>query len=121
MAEVKLRVLVVDDDEDILFMLSDALRARGYRVAVARDGAEAVEIATAFDPDVALVDVILPDVSGITLASLLRGASPAAPRIVAYSGWNVLKLRAAVDRGLFDDLVLKPASLESIEKALRPH
>lgn len=119
--EITLRVLVVDDDQDVLVMLSDALRARGYEVATARDGREAVELAATFEPDVALVDVVLPDVSGITLASILRGATEqdGAPRIVAYSGSDALKLREAVDRGLFDDCVVKPASLERIERAIR--
>jgi two-component system OmpR family response regulator len=119
--DVTLRVLVVDDDEDVLIMLGDALRARGYEVATASDGGSAVDLAESFEPDVALVDVVLPDVSGITLASILRGATPhdGSPRIVAYSGSDVHKLREAVDRGLFDDCVVKPATLERIERAIR--
>jgi len=121
--EVTLRVLVVDDDEDVLVMIGDALRARGYEVATAREGREAIELAEAFEPDVALVDVVLPDVSGITLASILRGATPheGRPRIVAYSGSDALKLREAVVRGLFDDCVVKPATLERIERAIRAY
>lgn len=117
-----MRVLVVDDDEEVLDMLGDALRARGFEVATASDGQAAIDLAATFEPDVALVDVVLPDVSGITLASILRGATPedGAPRIVAYSGSDVHKLRAAVDRGLFDDCVVKPATLERIERAIRP-
>lgn len=120
--EIMLRVLVVDDDLDVLVMLGDALRARGYEVATACDGQAAVELAATFEPDVALVDVVLPDISGITLASILRGATPhdGAPRIVAYSGADVHKLHEAVNRGLFDDCVLKPASLDRIERAIRP-
>ncbi len=120
-AEITLRVLVVDDDEDVLIMLGDALRARGYEVATARDGREAVDVAESFEPDVALVDVVLPDVSGITLASILRGTAhdDSSPRIVAYSGSDAHKLRQAVARGLFDDCVVKPATLERIERAIR--
>jgi DNA-binding response OmpR family regulator len=119
--EMTLRVLVVDDDDDVLVMLGDALRARGYEVATARDGTSAVDLAESFEPDVALVDVVLPDVSGITLASILRGATPhdGSPRIVAYSGTDVHKLHQAVERGLFDDCVVKPATLERIERAIR--
>lgn len=122
--EITLRVLVVDDDEEVLVMLGDALRARGYEVATASDGAQAVEVAEAFEPDVALVDVVLPDVSGITLASILRGTAHedhSIPRIVAYSGADVHKLHQAVQRGLFDDCVVKPATLERIERAIRAH
>ena len=121
--EITLRVLVVDDDEEVLVMLGDALRARGYEVATASDGAQAIDLAEAFEPDVALVDVVLPDVSGITLASILRGTAPdnSSPRIVAYSGADVHKLHEAVQRGLFDDCVVKPATLERIERAIRAH
>jgi two-component system OmpR family response regulator len=119
---ITLRVLVVDDDVEVLVMLGDALRARGYEVATACDGQSAVDLAATFEPDVALVDVVLPDISGITLASLLRGATPhdGSPRIVAYSGADVIKLHQAVARGLFDDCVVKPATLDSIERAIRP-
>jgi two-component system, OmpR family, response regulator len=119
--EITLRVLVVDDDEEVLLMLGDALRARGYEVATARDGREALDVAEGFEPDVALVDVVLPDLSGITLASLLRGTArdDSNPRIVAYSGSDVHKLHQAVQRGLFDDCVVKPATLERIERAIR--
>jgi DNA-binding response OmpR family regulator len=115
-----MRVLVVDDDIDVLSMLDEALTLRGYDLATARTGEEAIEVAAAFRPDVALVDVILPDVNGITLASLVRGAvSGKHVRIVGYSGWSAHKLRSAVDRGVLDRYVVKPASIERIEEALQ--
>jgi DNA-binding response OmpR family regulator len=116
-----MRVLVVDDDIDVLTMLGEALTLRGHDLATARTGEEAVEVATRFCPDVALVDVILPDVNGITLASLVRGAVPGKDvRIVGYSGWSAHKMRVAVERGVFDQYVIKPASIEQIEEVLRP-
>jgi len=114
-----MRVLVVDDELDVTSVLGEALRKRGHQVAVASTGHEAIETAEAFQPDAALVDVGLPDIDGVTLAELLRGTvSGKAVRVIAFSGYGERRLRAAVRRDVFDEYVLKPATLEVIERAL---
>lgn len=67
-----LRVLVVDDEEDILDTLSYSLDLRGYRVATARDGIEALEEAKSRPPDVMLLDVMLPGCNGYEVSRLLK-------------------------------------------------
>jgi CheY-like chemotaxis protein len=114
-----MRVLVVDDEQDVRSLVGAALRARGHLVAVAATGHEAIETAETFQPDVALVDVGLPDIDGVTLAEILRGAVSSKPvRVIAFSGYGEPRLRAAVRRDHFDEYVLKPASLETIERAI---
>jgi CheY-like chemotaxis protein len=114
-----MRVLVVDDEQEVTTVIGEALRDRGHLVAVANTGHEAIETAERFQPDVALVDVGLPDIDGVTLAELLRGTLSARPvRVIAFSGYGEAGLRSAVHRDLFDDVLLKPASLEVIERAL---
>ena len=114
-----MRVLVVDDEQDVRTVLGAALRARGHLVAVAATGHEAIETAETFQPDVALVDVGLPDIDGVTLAELLRGTVCTKPvRVIAFSGHGERRLRAAVRRDLFYEYVLKPATLEAIERAI---
>jgi CheY-like chemotaxis protein len=114
-----MRVLVVDDERDVTTVLGAALRDRGHEVAVASTGREAIETAERFQPDVALVDVGLPDIDGVTLAELLRGTLAAKPiRMIAFSGYREATLRSAVRRDLFDCFLLKPATLETIERAL---
>jgi signal transduction histidine kinase len=66
------RVLVVDDNSDFADMLAEAVRALGYRTAVAHDGAEALKVAQEFDPHIALVDIGLPVMDGYELAGRLR-------------------------------------------------
>jgi len=96
------------------------LRERGHLVAIATTGREAIDRAGPFQPDAAIVDVGLPDIDGVTLAELLRGAVSSKPvRIIALSGYREQRLRAAVARDLFDDFLLKPAGLATIERALR--
>jgi DNA-binding response OmpR family regulator len=117
-----MRVLLVDDDSEILTELGDALRKLGYEVATADSGKVALEVAAKFRPDAALVDVGLPDINGITLSNLLRGVVGDKPlRIIGLSGWSRETLRAAVNKRLFDDCVFKPASVREIQRSLWPH
>ena len=115
-----MRILVVDDETEVTEVLGDALRDRGHEVAVASCGHEAIEVATWFQPDAALLDVGLPDIDGVTLAELVRGSVRRRLRVVAFSGHQEARLRGAVRRDVFDDYVLKPASLATIEAALSP-
>ncbi len=114
-----MRVLVVDDESDVTLVVGEALRDRGHHVECASSGHEAIAIALEFRPDAVLVDIGLPDIDGVTLAELLRGTVPGKRlRIVAFSGYGDPTLRGAIQRELFDDYLLKPASLQSIEDAL---
>lgn len=114
-----MRVLVVDDEPDVTLVLGEALRDRGHLVAIAASGREAIETAGTFQPDAALVDVGLPDIDGITLAELLRGTVSTKPvRLIAFSGYGEPRIQAAVRRDVFDDFLLKPATLATIERAL---
>jgi len=115
-----MRVLVIDDEPDVALVLADALRERGHVVATANTGHEAIATAGTFQPDAALVDIGLPDIDGITLAKLLRGTvSAKSVRVVAFSGYSEERLGASARRDVFDEFVLKPATLDTIERALR--
>lgn len=114
-----MRVLVVDDEEDVTLVMSEALRDRGYEVEVAASGEEAVAKAEAFLPDAALVDVELPDMDGIKLAHLLRRAAGDRPmRVIAFTGYGQRRLDGQLPAGLFDAFLFKPAALGDIERAL---
>jgi CheY-like chemotaxis protein len=115
-----MRVLVVDDEPEVRLVLGQALRDRGHDVRVASTGREAIDVAFAFQPEAALVDVGLPDMDGVTLAELLRGiVADRRVRVIGFSGYRETRLRAAVGRDLFDGYLMKPAALEQIERALR--
>src|SRR5258708_28029584 len=66
------RVLVVEDDEDIAQALQRSLRMEGYEVRIAGDGAQGLEQARAFVPDLVILDLGLPEVDGIDVALNLR-------------------------------------------------
>lgn len=65
-------VLVVDDDPEIVTMLSTRLGKRGYKVSTASDGTKALEMAKAEQPDVVLLDVMMPGKSGWEVARALK-------------------------------------------------
>jgi two-component system OmpR family response regulator len=78
-ADLGPHVLVVDDEENIRFIVESALDMAGFRVASAGSGAEALNLAATLNPDVIVLDVMLPDVDGFTLLRRIRDLGSAAP------------------------------------------
>ena len=117
------RILVVDDEHAIVRALSAALDARGYRVEVARDGAEALERAATTAPDLIVLDLGLPDLDGIEVCKRIRAWSDVPIVVLTAEGADEVKVRA-LDEGA-DDYVTKPFStpelLARIRVALRHH
>jgi CheY-like chemotaxis protein len=66
------RVLVVDDEPDIVEIVTCLLEGEGYETLTARDGLEAVEVAEAEKPDLMLLDVMMPEMNGYQVCRLLR-------------------------------------------------
>jgi two-component system OmpR family response regulator len=75
------RVLVVDDEENIRFLVGSALEVAGYEVALAGTGRQALDLADSYGPDVVVLDVMLPDVDGFTVLQRLRDRGSRAPVI----------------------------------------
>ncbi len=107
------RVLVVDDEENITFLLDSALRHFGFEVRVESNGRDAIAAVEAFNPDVVLLDVMLPDLDGFEIVRRLRLEGAKVPVLF-------LTARDATEdkvRGLTlggDDYVTKPFSLEEV-------
>jgi DNA-binding response OmpR family regulator len=76
------RVLVVDDDARILEMLSDFLIAQGYEVATVTTGAQALNQVASLHPDVIMVDMVMPGLSGADVLAALRQAGIVVPVIL---------------------------------------
>jgi signal transduction histidine kinase len=106
------RVLVVDDNHDAGDSLGDLLVLSGHEVRVARNGTQAVEVAREFRPDVALLDIGLPGMSGYELAGRLR-AEPFGPALllVALTGYGQDEDRRRTREAGFDHHLTKPADL----------
>jgi two-component system KDP operon response regulator KdpE len=111
------RVLVVDDEPQIVRALVINLRARGYEVDAAHDGASALELAAARHPDVVLLDLGLPDMDGTQVIRGLRGWTKI-PVIVLSARHASDEKVEALDAGA-DDYVTKPFGMDELLARLR--
>jgi two-component system, OmpR family, response regulator len=107
------RVLVVDDEENIVYLVESALQVRGMETAAATDGRQAMDRLATFQPDLVILDVMLPDVDGFTVLRRMRDAGARMPVIF-------LTARDATDdrvHGLTiggDDYVVKPFAIAEL-------
>ena len=111
------RVLVIDDEPQILRALRINLSVRGYEVRTAASGAEALRTAADFRPDVVVLDLGLPDMSGIEVLAGLRGWL-SAPVLVLSARTDAFDKVAALDAGA-DDYVTKPFGMDEFLARLR--
>jgi two-component system KDP operon response regulator KdpE len=111
------RVLVVDDEPQILRALSTNLRARGFEVDEARSGEEALELAARHRPDAVVLDLGLPGIDGIEVVHGLRGWTDI-PILVLSAREDETSKVAALDAGA-DDYVTKPFGMEELLARLR--
>ncbi|GBQ01050.1 DNA-binding response regulator [Streptomyces spongiicola] len=112
------RVLVVDDESSLTELLSMALRYEGWEVRSAGDGAGAVRAARAFRPDAVILDVMLPDMDGLTVLGRLRRELPDVP-VLFLTARDAVEDRIAGLTAGGDDYVTKPFSLEEVVARLR--
>ncbi len=113
-----LRVLVVDDEVNIAELLSMALRYEGWEVRMAHTGRDAVSAATAFSPDVVILDIMLPDYDGLEVLRRLRAQRQHLPVLFLTAKDSVEDRVAGLTAG-GDDYVTKPFSLEEVVARLR--
>jgi two-component system KDP operon response regulator KdpE len=111
------RVLVVDDEPQILRALRINLRVRDYEVHVAATGAEALETAGRYPPDLVILDLGLPDLDGVEVIQGLRGWTKA-PIIVLSGRADSVDKVEALDAGA-DDYVTKPFGVEELLARMR--
>ncbi|MGH3554301.1 MAG: response regulator transcription factor [Mycobacterium sp.] len=113
-----INVLVVDDEAVLAEMVSMALRYEGWNIATAVDGAAALAAARAERPDVVVLDVMLPDMSGLDVLHKLREQNPQLP-VLLLTAKDAVEDRIAGLTAGGDDYVTKPFSLEEVVLRLR--
>jgi two-component system KDP operon response regulator KdpE len=111
------RVLVVDDEPQILRALRINLQVRGYEVDTAATGAQALKMASRHPPDLVILDLGLPDLDGVEVIQGLRGWT-SAPIIVLSGRADSLDKVEALDAGA-DDYVTKPFAMEELLARMR--
>lgn len=114
----KVRALVVDDEESITQLISMALRYEGWDVQTASTGQEALEKMRSFEPDVAVLDIMLPDFDGMQLLSRIRADGDMCP-VLFLTALDSVEDRVNGLTAGGDDYVVKPFSLEELIARLR--
>jgi two-component system OmpR family response regulator len=112
------RVLVVDDEPTLAELVTMALRYEGWDVRSAGTGMTAVRVAREFRPDVVVLDVMLPDLSGLDVLHRLRERAPNLP-VLFLTAKDAVEDRIAGLTAGGDDYVTKPFSLEEVVLRLR--
>jgi two-component system OmpR family response regulator len=113
-----IRALVVDDEPTLGELLSTALRYEGWDVQTALTGFAAVKAAKAWEPDVILLDIMLPDLSGLEVLHRMRATHPNVP-VLFLTAKDAVEDRVAGLTAGGDDYVTKPFSLEEVVARLR--
>jgi CheY-like chemotaxis protein len=104
-------IIIIDHEENLCWVVQRILEREGYRVMVAKDGTKALELIGEHQPDMVLLDFMLPDMSGQELCRRIREIS--ACRIVYFSSIADLKLAGQIDKNA-DGFINKPASMKRI-------
>jgi two-component system, sensor histidine kinase len=116
------RILLADDNVDFATHLGQLLVSRGHEVRIVHDGAQALEAAAQFEPDIAFVDIGMPKVQGYEVARRLR-AQPATAGcvLVALTGWGQEDDRHRAREAGFDHHLVKPVKPGEIEAILESY
>ena len=113
----KLQILVVEDDKSVRNLMSTTLKAHDYKYIVAKNGEEAILQASTYNPDIALLDLGLPDMDGIEVIKKIRTWSNMPIIVISARSEDADKIEA-LDNGA-DDYLTKPFSVEELLVRLR--
>lgn len=115
---MRFKVLIVDDDEKIVSMLRRGLTFEGYEVATAANGAEGLNQLLVSEPDVVVLDVMMPQVDGFEVCRRLRAAGSSVPILMLTAKDEVENRVKGLDTGA-DDYLVKPFALEELFARVR--
>jgi signal transduction histidine kinase/ActR/RegA family two-component response regulator len=115
------KVLIVDDNEDAAALTAAVLRQLGHDVRTAHTATAALAVQAAWPPDVAILDIGLPDMDGYALAAAMRRAAARPLRLTALTGYGRqagVAAHSPDDAAAFDLHLTKPASVDDLRRAL---
>lgn len=121
-AAVTKRVLLVDDDAEIVESMRTVLESRGYEILVARDGNQGLAMAESEDPDLVVLDMMMPKRSGFLVLEKLRRTRPVPVRVIMITANEGSRHKAYAEMLGVDDYIRKPFAmdrlLESVDRLL---
>ncbi|MBC8118869.1 MAG: response regulator, partial [Burkholderiaceae bacterium] len=113
------RILIIEDDDDARETLAELLRLDAHQVSVACNGSEGIALASSLTPEIALVDIGLPDIDGYEVARRLRiDPATAHLQLIAITGYGTQEDRRSALAAGFNEHLAKPVELESLRQFL---
>jgi CheY-like chemotaxis protein len=109
------RILVADSDPHILLLCQDELREEGYEVLVASNGREALGLLDTACPDLVVMEIMLPDMSGFETLRIIKGTCSQTP-VIFHSTYGLPETEGGAQ---CDGVVLKTHNLDCLKKAVR--
>lgn len=117
-AEGGKRILLVDDDAEIVESLRYALENRGYDVLVARDGNQGLAMAEREDPDLMILDMMMPKRSGFLVLEKLRRTRPVPLRVIMITANEGSRHKAYAEMLGVDDYIRKPFAMDRLVESV---
>ena len=114
----QLRILIVDDEEDLISTLAERLELRGFEVEAITDGSKALKRVNEGDFDVLVLDVKMPGIDGLELMAQIKEKHPDLPVIMFTGHGSMASARKGIIRGATDYL-MKPVDIENLIKKIR--
>ncbi|RIK76044.1 MAG: response regulator [Planctomycetota bacterium] len=112
------RVLLVDDDYEIVEAIRHALEAKGYTVLVARDGNQGLAMAEREDPDLMILDMMMPKRSGFLVLEKLRRSRPVPLRVIMITANEGSRHKAYAEMLGVDDYIRKPFAMDRLMESV---
>jgi DNA-binding response OmpR family regulator len=116
------RILLVDDDHEIVESMRTVLESRGYQILVARDGNQGLVLAEGEEPDLVVLDMMMPKRSGFLVLEKLRRSRPHPMRVIMITANEGSRHKAYAEMLGVDDYIRKPFAmdrlLESVDRLL---
>lgn len=112
------RILLVDDDAEIIESLRYALEAKGYSILVARDGNQGLALAEREDPDLVILDMMMPKRSGFLVLEKLRRTRPVPVRVIMITANEGSRHKAYAEMLGVDDYIRKPFAMDRLVESV---
>ncbi len=110
----KKRILLVDDDREIITSMQIALEAKGYEVLLARDGNQGLAMAERDNPDLVILDMMMPKRSGFLVLEKLRRSRPVPLRVIMVTANEGSRHKAYAEMLGVDDYIRKPFAMDRL-------
>jgi DNA-binding response OmpR family regulator len=117
-AKASKRVLLVDDDPEIIESIRYALESRGYQIFIARDGNQGLAMAEREDPDLVILDMMMPKRSGFLVLEKLRRTREVPVRVIMITANEGSRHKAYAEMLGVDDYIRKPFAMDKLVEAV---